>query len=99
MEGKAGRRPARYRRVCTLLACIQNIAAVVGPQPTRAADWFQRQAALLLNCLYRRRPLPLDGFGSIYKSRVAQLWIDHTELADAINQVNARADQPVPVLS
>jgi hypothetical protein len=86
-----------HRNICTLLACMENMAAIVGPAANRPATWFQRRAALLLNCLHRRAPLP--GSGQIYKSRVAQMWIDHLGLAAAINQVNTEAEQPVPALS
>ena len=61
-----------------------------------AADWYQRQAALQLNHLYRREPLPL--VNGIYKSRVAEMWIKHRDLAAAINQVNAKAQSPPPAL-
>jgi hypothetical protein len=88
-----------HHNLCALLACTENMAAVVGTPPTLAATWFQRRAALLLNCLHRRTPLPLPGFGRIYKSRLAQMWIDHSGLAAAINQINTEAEEPVPALS
>ena len=63
-----------HRNITTVLACIENMAAIVRPQATDAADWYQRQAALLLNHLYRRKPLPV--VNGIYKSRVAEMWIE-----------------------
>jgi hypothetical protein len=85
-----------HHNIAMLLACMENSAAVVGRPGTEAAGWFQQQAALLLNSLYRREPLP--GADTIYKSRAAELWIEHRGLADAINQVNARAGKPPPSL-
>jgi hypothetical protein len=85
-----------HRNVTMLLACMENFAAVVPRQGTGANDWFQRQAALMLNCLYRREPPPeADG---IYKSRAAEMWIAHRGLAAAINRVNAQAGTPLPDL-
>ena len=74
---------------------MENMAAVLAPQPTEACDWFARQA-LLLNSLYRRVPLP--GFDNVYKSRAAEMWIGHRGLGAAINQVNAQALPPPPAL-
>lgn len=85
-----------HHNITTLLACMENLAAVLAPQPTEACDWFARQAGLLLNSLYRRVPLP--GFDNVYKSRAAEMWIGHRGLAAAINQVNAQALPPPPAL-
>jgi hypothetical protein len=85
-----------HHNIAMLLACVENSAAVVGRPGTEASGWFQQQAALLLNCLYRREPLP--GADGIYKSRAAEMWIGHRGLADTINQVNARAGTPPPSL-
>jgi hypothetical protein len=85
-----------HRNITTLLACMENMAAIVKPQATVAASWYQRQAALLLNHLYRREPLPV--VNGIYKSRVAEMWIEQRDLAAAINQVNAQAYPPPPAL-
>lgn len=86
-----------HHNITTLLACMENMAAIVRPEATTvAADWYQRQAALLLNHLYRRKPLPkVDG---IYKSRVAGMWIEHRDLAADINRVNDQAQSPPPAL-
>jgi hypothetical protein len=85
-----------HHNITTLLACIENLAAAVQQEATDAAGWFQRQAALLLNSLYRREPLPV--VNGIYKSRVAQMWIEHRGLTSAINRVNALAEIPPPAL-
>jgi hypothetical protein len=85
-----------HHNIAMLLACMENCAAVVGRPGTEAAGWFQQQAALLLNYLYRRAPLP--GADGIYKSRAAEMWIEHRGLASAINQVNAQAGTPPPEL-
>ena len=87
-----------HHNITTLLACMENLAAVVvTEQVTEACDWFQRQAALMLNHLYRREPLPK--VNGIYKSRVAEMWIQHRgDLVPAINRVNADAQPPPPAL-
>jgi hypothetical protein len=87
-----------HHNITTLLACMENLAAVVRTEEvTEACDWFQRQAALMLNHLYRRAPLPT--FNDIYKSRVAEMWIQHQDLIPHINRVNADAHTPPPVLA
>ena len=95
-DGTQSRLVCLHHNITTLLACMENLAAVVPQQATSACGWFQQQAALLLNCLYRREPLPV--VNGIYKSRVAEMWIEHRSLASAINQVNAQADMPPPAL-
>ena len=86
-----------HHNITTLLACMENLAAVVQTQQvTDAGDWFQRKAALMLNHLYRRAPLP--AVNGIYKSRVAEMWIRHQGLVPHINRVNADAQQPPPAL-
>ncbi|MGO8955767.1 MAG: hypothetical protein ACLQFR_00110 [Streptosporangiaceae bacterium] len=86
-----------HHNITTLLACMENLAAVVvAEQVTEACDWFQRQAAVMLNHLYRRAPLPT--VNGIYKSRVAEMWIQHRDLVPAINRVNGDAQPPPPAL-
>lgn len=86
-----------HHNVTTLLACMENLAAVVQAEKvTDACGWFQRRAALMLNHLYRRAPLP--EVNGIYKSRVAKMWIRHQDLVPYINRVNADAQQPPPTL-
>jgi hypothetical protein len=76
---------------------MENLAAVVQAEKvTDACDWFQPRAALMLNHLYRRAPLP--EVNGIYKSRVAKMWIRHQDLVPHINRVNADAQQPPPTL-
>jgi hypothetical protein len=82
-----------HHNITTLLAYMENLAAVVSDQVTEPCRWFQSRAALVLNHLYRRKPLPATN--GIYKSRVAEMWVDHRDLARTINQVNAQ-DQPSP---
>ncbi len=85
-----------HHNMTTLLAYMQSLAAVVPGQPTESCKWFRARAALVLNHLYRRAPLPaLQG---IYKSRLAGMWIDHLGLSTAINQVNAQEAPPPPDL-
>jgi hypothetical protein len=86
-----------HHNITALLAYMENLAAVVETeQVTDACDWFQRQAALILNHLYRRAPLPT--VNRIYKSRVADMWIQHRGLAPHINRVNADTQPPPPDL-
>jgi hypothetical protein len=86
-----------HRNTSTLLAYIENLAAVVVPeQTTQSGGWFQSRAASILNHLYRRKPLP--EINNIYKSRVAQMWIDHRDLSDAVNRVNEHAQSSLPEL-
>jgi hypothetical protein len=76
---------------------MESLAAVVvTEQATESCRWFQRQAALMLNHLYRREPLPI--VNGIYKSRVAEMWINHRNLAPAINRVNAQTQPSPPTL-
>ena len=86
-----------HHNITTLLACMENLAAVVErEQVTEACGWFQRKSALMLNHLYRRAPLPV--VNGIYKSRVAGMWIKHRDLVAHINRVNADAQPSPPVL-
>jgi hypothetical protein len=98
LPSETGRRAeCLHHNITTLLACMGNLAAVVATEKaTEACDWFQRQAALMLNHLYRREPL--SGVNGIYKSRVAEMWIHHLNLAPAINRVNAETEPPPPAL-
>jgi hypothetical protein len=82
-----------HHNIATLLAYIENLAAIVPEQATEPCNWFQENAALILNHLYRRRPLPK--VNGIYKSRVSEMWIDYRGFAGAINMVNGR-EQPSP---
>jgi hypothetical protein len=91
-ERRRSRIGCLHHNITTLLACMENLAAVVPHPATSACGWFQQQAALLLNCLYRRAPLPV--VNGIYKSRAAEMWIEHRGLASAINRVNAQAETP-----
>jgi hypothetical protein len=85
-----------HHNMATLLAYLQNLGAVLPGQPTESCKWFRARAALLLNHLYRRAPLP--DIQGIYKSRLAGMWIDHLGLSPSINQVNAQAAAPPPDL-
>jgi hypothetical protein len=82
-----------HHNITTLLAYMENLAAVVPSRTTTACDWFLREAALILNHLYRREPLPDLG---IYKSRLAEMRIDHRGLAPAINRINRINPQVQP---
>jgi hypothetical protein len=85
-----------HHNMSTLLAYIQNLAAVLPGQPTQQCKWFQGRAALLLNHLYRRATF--SDINGIYKSRLAGMWIDHLSLNGAINQLTAREVPPPPTI-
>ena len=79
-----------------LLAMMENMAAVVQPAPSIAAGWFQSQAALVLNSLYRRVPIP--EVNGVYRSRLAELWLRERHLVDAINTASQNLPTAPPAL-
>lgn len=85
-----------HQNFATLLAYIQNLATLIPLRPTVPAEWFQGRAALILNHLYRRAPLPETN--AIYKSQLAELWIAHLGLQAAINAITKSESRPPPVL-
>jgi hypothetical protein len=85
-----------HHNVATLLAYLENLATLLPAQTTQASKWFQDRAALMTNYFYRREPLP--EINHIYKTRVAEMWIDHCGLAHAVNSVNTRMQPPPPAL-
>lgn len=56
-----------------LLAQLQNLASVLAGATTVTADPYQRSAARVLSHLHRRAPLPESG--SVYKTRLPELWL------------------------
>lgn len=89
-----------HENVATLLAYMQNLSTIVPMKPTASADWFRRRAALILNHLYRRAALRPEKFPpeGIYKSRVAELWMNHLGLNGIINAITADEAVPPPAL-
>ena len=85
-----------HQNLATLLAYMQNLATLTPASPTVPAEWFQARAALILNHLYRRAPLPETN--AIYKSQLAELWITHLGLPAAINAITAGESRPPPAL-
>lgn len=85
-----------HQNFATLLAYMQNLATLMPAQPSVPAEWFQGRAALILNHLYRRSPVP--ELNSIYKSQLAEMWIAHLGLPSAINAITAGEAQPPPAL-
>lgn len=85
-----------HRNLATLLGELQNLATLTPASTTVPAAWFQTRAALVLNHLYRRAPLPETS--GVYKSQLAELWLRHRGLAAAINQVTAGAASPPTAL-
>ncbi|MDQ4096874.1 MAG: hypothetical protein M3144_03255 [Actinomycetota bacterium] len=85
-----------HQNMATLLAYMQNLTTLMPAMPTVPAAWFQGRAALVLNHLYRRAPLP--EINGIYKSQLAELWIAHLGLGSAINLITANEANPPPPL-
>ncbi|MFI7547455.1 hypothetical protein [Actinoplanes sp. NPDC049599] len=82
-----------HHNLATLLAYMQNLATLTPSSSTLATRWFQTRAATLLNHLYRRAPLPETN--SIYRSRLAEAWINGRSIAPSINAL-ARDLPPLP---
>lgn len=81
-----------------LLAQIENLAALLIQPRADVVKRYRELAGVVLNSLHRRAPLP--DTGSVYKARVAQMWIDHRQLAARINDATAGlhdAPPPLPV--
>lgn len=96
-QARAGSRlRCLHHNMATLLADVQNLATLTPATPTVPAAWFQSRAAVVLNHLYRRAPLPETA--GIYKSRLAELWLNHRGLAAAINDIAASVTSPPPAL-
>jgi hypothetical protein len=74
-----------HHNLATLLAYMENLATAPPSSPTVVAEWFRRRAAVVLNHLYRRAPLPETS--NIYRSRLPQAWIDYRQLAPALNSL------------
>jgi hypothetical protein len=92
----ASRARCLHRNTATLQAYMENLATLLPATTTPSSNWFQGRAALMINSLVRRRPVP--GSSSIYKSRVAEMWINHRELAATVNAINDREQAGVPAL-
>lgn len=94
-----GQRAAARRLEClhhnltTHLTLIECFLGLVGLEaPSLSADWYRRQAAMLLTQFYNRLPDPVSG--TIYKTRVSQLWIDRSGAVAAINGMASNAQNP-----
>ena len=86
-----------HHNVTTLLACMENLAAVV--QAEKVTDACRLvPAAGRADAQPSVRRAPLREVNGIYKSRVAKMWIRHQDLVPYINRVNANAQQPPPTL-
>jgi|BarGraIncu00431A_1022009.scaffolds.fasta_scaffold30220_2 hypothetical protein len=79
-----------------LLAYLQNLATLVGSSPTSECKWFQERAALMLNHVYRREPVP--PVNAMYKSRLADLWLSERGLIEPINKLAANLALGLPPL-
>ncbi|KQY44347.1 hypothetical protein [Cellulomonas sp. Root137] len=72
-----------HHNATTVLAQMQNLSTVLSGPRTTTCEWFGKQAASVLSHLHRRAPLTESG--TIYKSRLPELWIAQRQLAPAIN--------------
>jgi hypothetical protein len=75
--------PCLHRNLTTLLSYLQNLMALTPARPTASCQPFQDRAAKMLNHFYRRTPPKPQN--TIYRSRLAQLWIDQIGLSPEIN--------------
>ncbi|MDN5768181.1 MAG: hypothetical protein L0H96_11120 [Humibacillus sp.] len=72
-----------HTNFATLLAYLENLRSVAtDADPTEAVRWFRSTAQQTLDHLYRRAPLPKTG--SIYRSRLPELWLDKRGLPPAV---------------
>lgn len=79
-----------------LLAQMENLAALLTDQGAAVVKRYRELAGVVLNCLHRRAAL--KGTGSIYKARVAEMWIKHRQLAPRINDATAGLEDAPPPL-
>lgn len=63
-----------HANMTTLLALIENLRTLHGGTG-QYAEWYGYKADAVLRSLYQRTDHP--SVGSVYKSRLAQVWIDH----------------------
>jgi hypothetical protein len=94
---RAGRRlKCLHHNTVVLLAIMQNLLTLFTGPGSIAWQAYPKLAAPLLNGLYRRVPPP--GATSIYRSRIAELWLQKSNLVDAINLANASLPNPPPAI-
>jgi hypothetical protein len=88
-----------HHNLTTLWAIMQNLLTLPGADATESCRWFKSRAAIILTQLYHRSPLPFTG--TVYKSRLPELWISRSGLASQINAVAAQSGtqqlSPIPV--
>jgi hypothetical protein len=71
-----------HHNTTMVLAHLQNLSTILTGTTTASADWYQKRAASVLSHLYRRAPLAESG--SVYKSRLPELWLGARGLGPAI---------------
>ena len=72
-----------HKNAALMLAYLQNLSTVLNAPTTTACNWYREPAASDLSHLYRRAPLPATG--SVYKSRIPELWLNGRGREAAIN--------------
>ncbi|GAA0250609.1 hypothetical protein GCM10010492_58510 [Saccharothrix mutabilis subsp. mutabilis] len=84
---RAGQRArCLHQNYATMLGYVQNLATLTQTAAVAAGQWwFQQRAAIILNHLCRREKLPETG--SIYQSRLPELWIRHRGITGAIDRL------------
>jgi hypothetical protein len=95
---RAGQRlKCLHHNNAVLLSLLQNLSTLFAGPGTIAWEAYPKLAAPLLNGLYRRVPPP--GATSVYRSRIAELWLKQSNLVDAINRTNASLPNPPPAIT
>lgn len=80
-----------HHNVTLLLTYLQNLATLTPSAPTVSCEWFRGRAAAVLNHLYRRTPMPQTG--SVYKSRLTELWLTERGVTAAVNALTPELPQ------
>jgi len=99
-RASARRLECLHHNLTTHLALLECFLGLVRLEArSLSADWYRGQAAMLLTQFYNRLPDPVSG--TIYKTRLSQLWIDRSGAVAAINSAAPNAqnppDKPIPV--
>lgn len=87
VSAQVGARTAEclHHNYTMLLAYLQNLATLVVTTPTVEAEWYRERAVRMLNHLYRAAPAP--PVHAVYRSRLAQLWLNERGLVGPIDQL------------
>lgn len=81
----AGKVRCLHHNFTLLLSYLQNLSTLVVSNPTNECRWYRGRAVTMLNHLYRAEPVP--PVNTVYKTRLADLWLNERGLREPINQV------------